>query len=125
MISERGLMMTYLVSHPRMSYFACTRYACNRVDYGDLAKSDGFLPNHGSDSYGAWCGARGCQGPSLHDARESLATEPSKKVADLTTAAVMAYVSFASFERTVVQIVASTLSIMTEQAVCSWLKHKR
>ena len=43
MISERGLMMTYLVSHPRMSYFACTRYACNRVDYGDLAKSDGFL----------------------------------------------------------------------------------
>ena len=22
MISERGLMMTYLVSHPRMSYFA-------------------------------------------------------------------------------------------------------
>ena len=23
MISERGLMMTYLVSHPRMSYFAC------------------------------------------------------------------------------------------------------
>ena len=37
----------------------------------------------------------------------------------------MAYVSFASFERTVVQIVASKLSIMTEQAVCSWLKHKR
>ena len=39
-------------------------------------KSDGFLPNHGSDSYGAWCG--GCQGPSVHDARESSATEPSK-----------------------------------------------
>ena len=25
MISERGLMMTYLVSHPRMSYFARAR----------------------------------------------------------------------------------------------------
>ena len=36
----------------------------------------------------------------------------------------MAYVSFASFERTLVQIVASKLSIMTEQAVCSWLKHE-
>ena len=26
--------MTYLVSHPRISHFVCTRYACNRVDYG-------------------------------------------------------------------------------------------
>ena len=50
-------------------------------------KSNGFLPNHGSNSYDAWCG--GCQGPSIHDARESSATEP---VADLMT--VMAYVSF-------------------------------
>ena len=39
-------------------------------------KSDGFLPNHGSDSYGTWCG--GSQGPSVHEARESSATEPSK-----------------------------------------------
>ena len=32
---------------------------------------------------------------------------------------------FASFERTVVHIVASKLNIMTGQAICSWLKHKR
>ena len=55
-------------------------------------KSDGFLPNHGSDSYGTWCG--GCQGPRVHDARESSATEPSKSVADLMTTVVMAYISF-------------------------------
>ena len=28
-------------------------------------KSDDFLPNHESDSYGAWCG--GCQGPNCSD----------------------------------------------------------
>ena len=33
MISERGLMMTYLVSHPRMSYFACTRWQSRTVLY--------------------------------------------------------------------------------------------
>ena len=71
MISERGLMMTYLVSHPRVS-----RARATQSSHGDLAKSDGFLPNHGSDSYGAWCG--GCQGPSVHDVVESSATEPSK-----------------------------------------------
>ena len=41
-----------------------------------MAKSDGFLPNHGSDSYGARCG--GYQGPSVHNTRESTATELSK-----------------------------------------------
>ena len=48
----------------------------HRMAIDPTVKSDGFLPNYGSDSYGAWCG--GCQGPSVHDARESSATEPSK-----------------------------------------------
>ena len=73
MISERGLMMTYLVSHPRVSR---ARARAMQSSHGDLAKSDGFLPNHGRDSYGAWCG--GCQGPSVHDVGESSAKEPSK-----------------------------------------------
>ena len=64
----------------------------DRMAIDPTVKANGFLPNHGSDSYDAWCG--GCQGPSVHDARESSATEPSKSVADLTTVAVMAYVSF-------------------------------
>ena len=59
------------------THFTCTSYAVESlVGYGDLAKSDGFLPNHGSDIYSAWCG--GYQGPSVHDAKESSATEPSK-----------------------------------------------
>ena len=64
----------------------------DRMAIDPTVKSDGFLLNHGSDSYGAWCG--GCQGPSVHDVRESSVTEPSKSVADLTTAVVMVYVSF-------------------------------
>ena len=52
----------------------------------------------------------GVEVASVHGARESSAAEPSKSVADLTTAAVMSYVRFlgffASFEQTVVQIVA-------------------
>ena len=64
----------------------------DRMAIDPTVKSDSFLPNHGSDSYGDWCG--GCQGPSVHDVRESSATEPTKSVADLTTAAVMVYVSF-------------------------------
>ena len=48
----------------------------DRMAIDPTVKSDGFLSNHGSDSYGAWCG--GCQGPSVHDARESSVTEPSK-----------------------------------------------
>ena len=48
----------------------------DRMAIDPTVKSDGFLPNHGSDSYGAWCG--GCQGPSVHDTRESSAMEPSK-----------------------------------------------
>ena len=46
------------------------------VDRMATVKSDGFLPSHGSDSYGAWCG--GYQSPSVHNTRASSATEPSK-----------------------------------------------
>ena len=63
-----------------------------RMAIDQTVMSNGFLPTHGSDSYDTWC--VGCQGSSVHDARESSGTEPSKSVVDLTTAAVMAYVSF-------------------------------
>ena len=86
-------------------------------------KSDSFLPNHGSNSYGAWCG--GCQGPSDHDAGCG-AFQVSGRLDDGGRHGVRKLLSFlASFERTVVQIVASKLSIMTGQAICSWFKHKR
>ena len=48
----------------------------DRMAIDPTENSDGFLPDHGSDSYGAWCG--GCQGSSVHNTRESSATEPSK-----------------------------------------------
>ena len=48
----------------------------DRMAIDPMVKSDGFLLNHGSDSYGAWCG--GYQDPSVHNTRESSATEPSK-----------------------------------------------
>ena len=38
MISERGLMMTYLVSHPRVS-----RAHATQSSHGDLAMSDGLF----------------------------------------------------------------------------------
>ena len=78
-------------------------------------KLNGFLPNHESDSYDTWCG--GCQGSSVHDAREISATEPSKSVKDGGRHGVRKLLTFfASVERTIVQIVASKLSIMTKQA---------
>ena len=44
--------------------------------YDPTVTSDGFLPNNWSDSYATWCG--GSHGPSVHEARESSATDPSK-----------------------------------------------
>ena len=69
-------------------------------------KTDGFLPSHGSDSYGTWCG--GSQGPSVYEAGESLAMEVSGRLGDCDRHSVCKLLSFfASYERTVVQIVAS------------------
>ena len=48
----------------------------DRMAIDPTVKSHGFLPNHGSDSYGAWCAGYQC--PSVHNTRESSTTEPSK-----------------------------------------------
>ena len=96
----------------------------DRIAIDQTAKTDAFLPSHGSDGHGTWCG--GSQGPSVYKARESLATEPTKVNGRLDDRGCHSICKlFTSYERTVVQILASKLSKVTERAVYSWLKLKR
>ena len=123
MISERGLMMTYLVSHPRISRARATHAIGSITRPGKVGR---FLP-----TMEAIATARGvelevakAQASTMQEREFSYgAFQVSGRLDDGGRPGVRKL--FASFERMVVQIVASKLSIMTEQAVCSWLKHKR
>ena len=80
----------------------------DRMAIDPTVKTDAFLPSHGSDGYGTWCG--GSRGPSVHEARESLATDASKvngRLDDRGRHGVRKLLSFfASYERTVVRFLA-------------------